>query len=217
MWRGTLHFCWRLAIVVRRWSNGFSSLEVLRSPAQITRRRRCGLYQEVSACQLYSNVHTERVVRDGEYIPIDGEYVPNEVIVPYGNIGSLTSMLRVMVLHGGPPELLAHDLAPPFQRIMEYGARLRARLPAYLAQRRALLDGHCLLLPPLHDLVHGYERPTTDELWAWGNALDAGNPRKACSPPSAALLAFTESTSDVIFFAPPCMCSDMCNPTKRQG
>jgi hypothetical protein len=110
--------------------------------------------------------------RDGECVHIDEEYVPNEAIialVPYGNIGTLTSMLRVMVLHGEPQELLAHDLAPPFQRIMEYGARLRARLPAYLAQRRALLlDGHCPLLPPLHELVHGYERPTGDELWAWG-------------------------------------------------
>jgi hypothetical protein len=49
------------------------------------------------------------------------------------------------------------------------GVRLRARLPAYLAQRRALLDAHCPLLPPLQDLVHGYEEPTTtDEIWATG-------------------------------------------------
>jgi hypothetical protein len=92
-----------------------------------------------------------------------GECVPN------GDVVVLTAMLRVMVLHGSPPELLARDIAPPFQRIVHDGARLRARLLAYLAQRRTLLDVHCPLLPPLQDLVHDYEEPTsTDELWATG-------------------------------------------------
>jgi hypothetical protein len=100
---------------------------------------------------------------DGDYVSISGEYVPN------GDTVALTAMLRVMTLHGGPPESLATDLAPPFQRIVQDGARLCARLPAYLTQRRALLDTHCPLLPPLQDLVHGYEVPTTtDELWATG-------------------------------------------------
>jgi hypothetical protein len=55
------------------------------------------------------------------------------------------------------------------QRIVQDGTRLRARLPAYLAQRRALVDAHCPLLPPLEDLVHGYNEPTTtEELWATG-------------------------------------------------
>jgi hypothetical protein len=106
---------------------------------------------------------------DGEYVFIDAEYVPTREVVSDGEIGALTAMLRVMVLHGGPPPSLTEDLAPPFQRIVQDGARLRARLPAYLAQRRALLDAHCPLLPPLRDLVHGYEEPTTtDELWATG-------------------------------------------------
>jgi hypothetical protein len=105
---------------------------------------------------------------DNKYISIDGEYVPNESRAPGGDIGALTSMLRVMVLHGGPPESLTR-LAPPFQQIVQDGARLRARLPAYLAQRQALSDAHCLLLPPLRDLVHGCEEPTTtDEFWATG-------------------------------------------------
>jgi hypothetical protein len=50
------------------------------------------------------------------------------------------------------------------------GARLKAALPAYLAQRRALLDPHCPLIAPLRDLVRGYdpERTTTEVLWATG-------------------------------------------------
>jgi hypothetical protein len=105
---------------------------------------------------------------NGEYVFINGEYVPDGRRL-HEDIVAVTAMLRVMLLHGGPPESLTKDLAPPFQQIVQDGARLRARLPAYLAQRRALLDAHCPLLPPLRDLVHGYEEPTTtDELWATG-------------------------------------------------
>jgi hypothetical protein len=106
---------------------------------------------------------------DDEYISIDGAYVPTDEIVSGVDAAAQTSMLRVMVLHGGPPPSLTQDLAPPLQKIVQDGARLRAQLPAYLAQRRALLDAHCPLLPPLQDLVHGYEEPTTtDEFWATG-------------------------------------------------
>jgi hypothetical protein len=98
---------------------------------------------------------------DGEYYIVYGDYVPNV------DMAELTAMLRVMVLHGGPPESLTKDFAPPLQQIVHDGARLRARLPAYLAQRRIVIDAHCTLLPPLQDLVNGYEEPTTtDELWA---------------------------------------------------
>jgi hypothetical protein len=100
---------------------------------------------------------------DGEYFTVNGKNVPN------GNIVALTAMLRVIVLHGGPPKSLLVNLAPPLQRIIQDGARLQARLPAYLRQRRALLDAYCPLLPPLQALVHGYGEPTTtDELWATG-------------------------------------------------
>jgi hypothetical protein len=53
-------------------------------------------------------------------------------------------------------------------RVLQEGGRLRARLPAYLVRRRALIDAHCPLpLPPLRALVHGYmELTTTEELWA---------------------------------------------------
>jgi hypothetical protein len=115
---------------------------------------------------------------DGKYVTVDGEYVPADPVDPHDPDGSwrdpddirtITAVLRAMVLHGGPPESLAQDLAPPLRQIVHDGARLRARLPAYLTQRRALLDAHCPLLPPLLALVHGYEVPaTTDELWATG-------------------------------------------------
>jgi hypothetical protein len=101
---------------------------------------------------------------DGEFISTDGECVQ----AGEGTM-ALTTMLCVMVLHGVPPESLNKDLAPPFQQIVEDGARLRARLPAYITQRRALIDTHCPLLPPLRDLVHTYEEPTTTDELAMGH------------------------------------------------
>jgi hypothetical protein len=80
---------------------------------------------------------------------------------------AVTALLRVMVLRGAPPAELTARLSPEHARVVQEGARLRAQLPAYLAQRRALLDAHCPLIAPLQDLVHGYKEPTTtDELWA---------------------------------------------------
>jgi hypothetical protein len=66
----------------------------------------------------------------GDYVSIDGEYTQTEYTA------GMTDLLRAMVLHGGPPESLTADLAPPLQRIIQVGARLRAQLPAYIAQRR---------------------------------------------------------------------------------
>jgi hypothetical protein len=79
-------------------------------------------------------------------------------------------LLRVLVLRGPPPPALVALLSPEPARVVQEGARLRARLPAYLVWRRALLDAHCpVLLPPLRALVHGYmELITTEDLWATG-------------------------------------------------
>jgi hypothetical protein len=83
---------------------------------------------------------------------------------------ALIALLRVLVLRDAPPPSLVTLLPPESARVVQEGARLRARLPAYLVQRRALLDAHCpVLLPPLRTLVRGYmELTTTEELWATG-------------------------------------------------
>jgi hypothetical protein len=59
----------------------------------------------------------------------------------------LAEKLRVMVLHDSPPGIACERswLAPSFQQIVRDGVQLRASLPAYLMQRRALLDAHCPL------------------------------------------------------------------------
>jgi ankyrin repeat protein len=81
----------------------------------------------------------------------------------------MTALLRVMVLRSAPPIELADKISSTNARVLEEGARLRSKLPAYFAQRLALLNAHCPLLPPLVAIVHGYQEPTTtEELWATG-------------------------------------------------
>jgi hypothetical protein len=112
---------------------------------------------------------------------------------------SMTCLLRAMVLRDVPPADFgaAITLAPErYQlptlsvgdaQVMQEGARLRARLPAYLVRRRALLDAHSPLLAPLQAIVSGYEeRTTTEEIWATG--LGAVTKRRARSPRAASLL-----------------------------
>jgi hypothetical protein len=78
------------------------------------------------------------------------------------------NLLRGMLLRTSPSaDFKTTWLALEASQLVQEGAQLRARLPAYLVQRRALLDAHCPLLPPLVALVSGYEEPTTtEELWA---------------------------------------------------
>jgi hypothetical protein len=86
----------------------------------------------------------------------------------------VTALLRVTVLCGTPPPPREEQPTPVIflshenERVLQEGARLRARLPAYFVWRRALLDAHCpALLTPLRALGHGYmELTTTEELWA---------------------------------------------------
>jgi hypothetical protein len=83
------------------------------------------------------------------------------------------SLLRVMLLQKSPPKWMILAPGSPLLQVVQEGVRLRAGLPAYLAQRRALLDVHCLLIAPLRALVRDYQVPTTtEELWATGLGMD---------------------------------------------
>jgi hypothetical protein len=86
---------------------------------------------------------------------------------------ALIGLLRVLVLRGAPPPDLVALLSCEPSRVVQEGARLRARLPAYLAHRRAYLDSRCprisVLPGVLRALIYGFEgSATTEELWATG-------------------------------------------------
>jgi ankyrin repeat protein len=116
------------------------------------------------------------------------------------NATALTSLLRVLVLREDPPLALTALLLRTSTRVVQEGARLRARLPAYLVQRRALLDAHCPLLPPLCDVVYGYMDLTTEEAWATGIGA-APN----ITLPSLLILHEAEGIHRLLLEAVPCL------------
>jgi hypothetical protein len=118
----------------------------------------------LEGCETIWDLFSQYLIESGRNPKDDHEHYPYVY-----DATVVTSLLRVMVLHGAPPAELTARLSPQHAQVVADGARLRAGLPAYLAQRRDLLDTHCPLIPPLRMLVHGYEEPTTtDELWATG-------------------------------------------------
>lgn len=81
------------------------------------------------------------------------------------NLVTLAALLWVMVLHNAPPPTLIALLLCKPMRVVKEGARLEARLPAYVMRRWVLLDAHCSLVPTLQILVHSnVELTTTEEL-----------------------------------------------------
>lgn len=128
----------------------------------------------------------------------DSDYHPAEY-----DAAALHDLLVVMVLKGAPPARLLAEMAREHAQTVEHGARLMAKLPAYLARRHALLDAHCPLIAPLLALVHGYVTPTTtEEIWATGLGAapvfipidDAGNEIE---------MAVTESAVTATIISPP--------------
>jgi hypothetical protein len=86
----------------------------------------------------------------------------------YDGSEAVTALLRVMLLRGDPPTNFTSRFPPEVGLLVQEGIRLRARLPAFLAPRQALLNEHCPLIPPLQALVSDYAEPTTEEVWATG-------------------------------------------------
>jgi hypothetical protein len=89
-------------------------------------------------------------------------------------VAIMTAILRVLAMKEFTPLALPRGMATQsfpswYEQVVQEWARLQARLPAYLAQRQALLNEHCPLIEPLRALVKSYDEPTTSEgLWATG-------------------------------------------------
>jgi hypothetical protein len=81
------------------------------------------------------------------------------LLTPHEDPEAMTALLEVMLLRGVPPPGILAFLLPEheFVVLVNKGALLRALIPAFLTRRRALVDAHCLIIPPLLALVHGYE------------------------------------------------------------
>jgi hypothetical protein len=72
---------------------------------------------------------------------------------------TFNAVLRVLVVKNiSRPAPTRESLQGMHAKVIQEWVRLQARLPAYLAQRRALLNEHCLLIAPLRVLIHGYNQ-----------------------------------------------------------
>jgi hypothetical protein len=59
-------------------------------------------------------------------------------------------------------------LSPVNAELATRGRQLRAQLPAYLEQQRALAIAHCPLPAVLQPIVYGLAAPTPEDMWTKG-------------------------------------------------
>jgi hypothetical protein len=81
---------------------------------------------------------------------------------------ALASLLKVMgLLADAPPDFVA-KLSSTHAELTTRGRQLRAQLPLYLEQQRALVVAHCPLPAALQPIVYGFVAPTPEDMWAEG-------------------------------------------------
>jgi hypothetical protein len=91
---------------------------------------------------------------------------------------ALASLLKVMVLlTDAPPDFVA-KLSPMHAELATRGRQLRAQLPSYLEQQRALVVAHCPLPAALQPLVYGLAVPTPEDMWTEGLRVRAPRPKR---------------------------------------
>jgi hypothetical protein len=90
----------------------------------------------------------------------------------------LSTILKVMImLKDTPPDFKA-KLKPRHAEIVTQGQELRAQLPSYLAEQRALVVAHCPLLAVLQPLVAAYAEPTPEDMWTDGLRVHGPRPKR---------------------------------------
>jgi hypothetical protein len=81
---------------------------------------------------------------------------------------AICSLLKVMVLLDDAPPSFTAVLSTTLQEVAAKGKQLRAHLPAYIEQQRALLSANCPLPVVLQPLLAAYTAPTPEDMWTDG-------------------------------------------------
>jgi hypothetical protein len=90
------------------------------------------------------------------------------------NDAELSSLLKVVVmLEDAPFDLCCFILPPHDVELCTRGRQLRAQLPSYLEQQRAVVVVQCPLPVVLHSLVAAYAVTTANDMWADGLRVQA--------------------------------------------
>jgi hypothetical protein len=88
------------------------------------------------------------------------------------------SLLKVMVLLADAPLAFVAKLSPAHAELATRGRQLRAQLPSYLEQQRALVVAHCPLPTALQPIVYGLAAPTPEDMWTEGLRVWAPRPKR---------------------------------------
>jgi hypothetical protein len=91
---------------------------------------------------------------------------------------ALASLLKVMVLLADAPPDFVAKLSPAHAELATRGQQLRAQLPSYLEQQRALVVEHCPLPAALQPIVYGLAAPTPEDMWTDGLRIRASRPKR---------------------------------------
>jgi hypothetical protein len=102
-----------------------------------------------------------------------GRTIWNELSSVYrdGNTAEMSSLLKVMVMLDDAPANFAARISPQHAELWTRGRLLRAQLPFYLEQQRAVVVTHCSLPTVLRSVVAAYAATTPEDMWADGLRL----------------------------------------------
>jgi hypothetical protein len=101
-----------------------------------------------------------------------------EILEESRDDAELTTILKVMTLLDDAPPKFKAKLKPQHAEIVTQGQELRAQLPSYLAEQRALVVAHCPLLAVLQPLVAAYAEPTPEDMWTDGLRVHGPRPKR---------------------------------------
>jgi hypothetical protein len=77
----------------------------------------------------------------------------------------MSTLIKVITLLCDIPADVSDGISSQHIELIEEGRQLRARFPAYLEQRSALLVTHCPLPVVLQEVVAAYAEPTRVDVW----------------------------------------------------
>ena len=92
----------------------------------------------------------------------------NMLTIENAGAAELSSLLKVMVMLADAPAYFIAKLSPQHAELAMRGRQLRAQLPAYVEQQRALVLAHCPLPAVLQPLVAAYAATTPEDMWMDG-------------------------------------------------
>jgi hypothetical protein len=109
-----------------------------------------------------------------------GSTVWRMLLVQHGSFVELSSLFKVMVmLEVAPASFIASPwLSPQHKEICTRGRQLRAQLPSYLEQQRAVVVTHCPLPVVLQSIVVAYAATTPEDMWTDGLHVQAPRSRE---------------------------------------